>query len=152
MYCWRSLRMAEHAATALARPSPAMPTPPDMPNDPVPDDLACTAITSIQSFNDKKPFDQFTIEQMAGRTCLPNPTVEQLIATAFPPQYAHEQRRRHQPGGVSAMAAVCGPREHDDERLDGHVHGVRPSATRTSTIRFSQTEYFQFLRDSEQYG
>lgn len=36
----------------------------------------------IKSFNANKPFDQFTIEQMAG-DLLSNPTEEQLIATAF---------------------------------------------------------------------
>ncbi len=36
----------------------------------------------IQSINANKPFDQFTIEQIAG-DLLPNPTDEQLIATAF---------------------------------------------------------------------
>lgn len=36
----------------------------------------------IRSFNANKPFDQFTIEQIAG-DLLPNPTEEQLVATAF---------------------------------------------------------------------
>lgn len=36
----------------------------------------------IKSLNDNKPFDQFTIEQIAG-DLLKNPTQEQLIATAF---------------------------------------------------------------------
>jgi hypothetical protein len=36
----------------------------------------------IRSFNANKPFDQFTIEQIAG-DLLPNPTDEQLMATAF---------------------------------------------------------------------
>ena len=36
----------------------------------------------IRAFNDNKPFDEFTVEQLAG-DLLPNPSEDQLIATAF---------------------------------------------------------------------
>ncbi len=36
----------------------------------------------IQAFNDNKPFDEFTVEQIAG-DLLPDPTLDQLVATGF---------------------------------------------------------------------
>jgi hypothetical protein len=49
----------------------------------------------IQSFNANKPFDQFTIEQIAG-DLLPNPTTEQLVATAF-----HRNTMTNSEGGTN---------------------------------------------------
>lgn len=49
----------------------------------------------IQSFNDNKPFDTFTIEQIAG-DLLPNPTDEQLTATAF-----HRNTMTNNEGGTN---------------------------------------------------
>ncbi|MCH2615216.1 MAG: DUF1549 domain-containing protein [Opitutales bacterium] len=36
----------------------------------------------IEAFNENKPFDQFTIEQIAG-DLLPNPTIKQLVAASY---------------------------------------------------------------------
>jgi hypothetical protein len=49
----------------------------------------------IRSFNENKPFDQFTIEQIAG-DLLPNPTIDQLVATAF-----HRNTQTNSEGGTS---------------------------------------------------
>jgi hypothetical protein len=49
----------------------------------------------IRSFNDNKPFDRFTIEQLAG-DLLPHPTAEPLIATAF-----HRNTLTNNEGGTS---------------------------------------------------
>ena len=48
----------------------------------------------IKAFNDDKPFDQFTIEQLAG-DFLPNPTDDQLIATGF-----HRNTMNNDEGGT----------------------------------------------------
>jgi hypothetical protein len=49
----------------------------------------------IRSFNQNKPFDQFTVEQLAG-DLLPNPIDDQLIATAF-----HRNTMTNSEGGTS---------------------------------------------------
>ena len=48
----------------------------------------------IRAFNDDMPFDQFTVEQLAG-DLLPNPTDEQRIATAF-----HRNTMNNDEGGT----------------------------------------------------
>ena len=47
----------------------------------------------IRSLNANKPFDQFTVEQIAG-DLLPNPTEEQIVATAF-----HRNTQTNNEGG-----------------------------------------------------
>ena len=61
----------------------------------------------IAAFNDNKPFDEFTIEQLAG-DLLPNPTLEQLIATGF-----HRNHMMNEEGGVipeEFLAEYCADR------------------------------------------
>ena len=87
----------------------------------------------IHAFNTNKPFDRFTVEQLAG-DLLPNATTEQKVASAYnrllqtteeggaqPKEYEREVRRRPGP-----------------ERLDGLAggdDGLLPSATTTSSTR-----------------
>lgn len=49
----------------------------------------------IHAFNDDKPFDQFTIEQLAG-DLLPDPSIDQLVATAF-----HRNTLNNDEGGTN---------------------------------------------------
>ena len=49
----------------------------------------------IRSFNENKPFNQFTVEQIAG-DLLPEPTTEQLTATAF-----HRNTQTNNEGGTN---------------------------------------------------
>ncbi|MGZ8901831.1 MAG: DUF1549 domain-containing protein, partial [Limisphaerales bacterium] len=49
----------------------------------------------IKAFNENKPFDQFTIEQIAG-DLLPDPTEEQVVATAF-----HRNTMTNNEGGTN---------------------------------------------------
>jgi hypothetical protein len=96
----------------------------------------------IRSFNANKPFDRFTIEQIAG-DLLPNRTEEQLIATAF-----HRNTQTNDEGGT------------DDEEFRNVAVVDRVNTTMTvwmgTTMAcaqchdhkydpISQKEYFQFF-------
>lgn len=67
----------------------------------------------IHSFNNDKPFDRFTIEQLAG-DLLPNPTQEQRIATGF-----HRNTLINREAGV--------PR--DEDRFEALVNRVNTTST-----------------------
>jgi hypothetical protein len=61
----------------------------------------------IAAFNDNKPFDEFTIEQLAG-DLLPNPSLEQRIATGF-----HRNHMMNEEGGIipeEFLAEYCADR------------------------------------------
>mgnify|MGYP002629864682 CR=1 FL=1 len=61
----------------------------------------------IRAFNENKPFDEFTIEQVAG-DLLPNPTLAQRVATGF-----HRNHMMNEEGGVipaEFLAEYCADR------------------------------------------
>ena len=96
----------------------------------------------IKAFNQDMPFDQFTIEQLAG-DLLPDPSEDQLIATAF-----HRNTMNNDEGGTDneefRIAAVIDRVNTTWEVWMGttmacvqcHSHPYDP---------FRQTEYFEFL-------
>ncbi len=78
----------------------------------------------IRSFNANKPFDRFTIEQIAG-DLLPDATDETRIATAFHRNTMTNNEGGHQRRGVPQRRRRR-PGQHHDGRLDGHHHRLRP--------------------------
>ncbi len=95
----------------------------------------------INAFDRNMPFDQFTIEQLAG-DLLPNPSQEQLIATGFLRNQGHNTE-----GGIIQE-------EYRVEYVVDRVHtvstvflGLSMQCARCHDHKFdpiSQTEYFQF--------
>ena len=100
----------------------------------------------IDALNQDMPFDQFTIEQMAG-DLLPNATLEQKIATGFHRNTLINRGRRHRRRAVPRRVHG-GSRQHDrvglarpDRRLlpvpRSQVRSAQPSASITSFSRSS---------------
>ncbi len=95
----------------------------------------------IKSFNDNKPFDQFTIEQLAG-DLLPNATTEQKIASGF--------NRNH----MINFEGGAVPEEYLNEYLIDRVEttsttwmGLTMGCARCHSHKFdplSQKEFYQF--------
>jgi hypothetical protein len=96
----------------------------------------------IDAFNRNVPYDQFTIEQIAG-DLLPNPTHEQLLATAF-----HRNTMANDEGGTDdeefRVAAV-------KDRVDSTMQiwmGITFGCAKCHTHKFdpiTQREYYSFF-------
>lgn len=96
----------------------------------------------INALNKDMPFDQFTIEQIAG-DLLPNPTQEQLIATGF-----HRNTMLNEEGGAD-------PLEYRFHAMVDRVHvtattwlGLTMACAQCHTHKYDpiqQTEYYKFM-------
>ncbi len=96
----------------------------------------------IRAINENKPFDQFTIEQIAG-DLLPDPTQDQLVATAF-----HRNTQTNNEGGTS-------DEEYRNVAIVDRVNttmavwmGTTMNCAQCHNHKFdpiSQKEYFQFF-------
>ena len=94
----------------------------------------------IRSFNDNKPFDQFTMEQLAG-DLLPHPTRDQRIATAF------------NRNGMSSTEGGADPDEYMNKYVTDRVNTFGTVFLGSSTActechdhkydPFTQREYYQ---------
>ncbi len=94
----------------------------------------------IEAFNENKPFDEFTIEQLAG-DLLPNPTMEQVLATGF-----NRNHRGNAEGGIIPEEYAV---EYVVDRVDTTATvwlGLTLGCCRCHDHKFdpfSQREYYQ---------
>ncbi|MBI2929323.1 MAG: DUF1553 domain-containing protein [Verrucomicrobia bacterium] len=94
----------------------------------------------IRAFNDNKPFDQFTVEQLAG-DLLPSPTLDQRVATAF------------NRNGMSSTEGGADPDEYMNKYVTDRVNTFGTVYLGSSTActechdhkydPFTQREYYQ---------
>ena len=101
----------------------------------------------IEAFNRDLPFDQFTIEQLAGDLLLDTPTLDQQVATGF-----HRNTLINSEGGTKADQFRD---EQVKDRVDttglvwmGLTVGCARSATRTSSIRSVRPNTIGCMRSS----
>jgi hypothetical protein len=106
----------------------------------------------IKSFNDNLPFDQFTIEQLAG-DLLPNPTMWQLVATGYNRVLQTTHEGGAQDGEYRAIYLADRVRNFSETWLAGsmgcaqcHDHKFDP---------YTQEDFYSlaaFFADVDQYG
>ncbi|HET6327426.1 MAG TPA: PSD1 and planctomycete cytochrome C domain-containing protein [Planctomycetaceae bacterium] len=96
----------------------------------------------INAFNVNMPFDQFTVEQLAG-DLLPNPTTDQLVATAF-----NRNTMTNTEGGTDDEEfRVAAVKDRVDTTMDVWM-GLTIGCAKCHSHKFdpiTQAEYYQFF-------